>query len=90
MPRVLPGVYRLRLAGETIRETTLSQDHVAPLPREVDDELVDAANREVQRFAPKVRELLCQPSFALAIDAFADELSGRELIHTAYFEHSRR
>ncbi|MEM1303713.1 MAG: hypothetical protein AAGG46_02395 [Planctomycetota bacterium] len=58
-----------------------------PLPREINDRLRRHADREARDFAPKLRELLCQPSFSLGADAFGDQLTGRELIHTSYFDH---
>jgi hypothetical protein len=35
-----------------------------------------------------LRVLLAQPSLSTGLEAFAQDLSGRELVHTSYFDHS--
>ena len=49
--------------------------------------LVDRANEHARDIAPKLRDLLAEPSFVAGLERFGHALSGQELIHTSYFDH---
>ncbi len=57
------------------------------LPVELNKCLVDRANHYARDIAPKLRDLLAEPSFVAGLERFGHELNGRELIHTSYFDH---
>lgn len=57
------------------------------LPAEVNAPLVDRANQHARDIAPKLRDLLAEPSFVAGLERFGQTLSGQELIHTSYFDH---
>lgn len=80
-----------RPAAELIAVTPTPVDmpnsEMLALPSSVDHQLVETADRHARELAPKLRRLLAQPSFAMGIGTFSSELTGSELIHTAYFEH---
>jgi hypothetical protein len=59
-----------------------------PLPQHINACLVDRANEHARDIAPKLRDLLSAPSFVAGMERFGHALSGRELIHTSYFDHS--
>ncbi|MHA1128525.1 MAG: hypothetical protein ACTSRN_06200, partial [Alphaproteobacteria bacterium] len=48
----------------------------------------DGANCHASTFAPKLRKLLVQPSIASGLTSFSQAISGRELVHTSYFDHA--
>ena len=58
-----------------------------PLPAGLNASLVDRANQHARDIAPKLRDLLAEPSFVAGLERFGQALSGRELIHTSYFDH---
>ena len=45
------------------------------------------ADQHAQDIAPKLRNLLAEPSFVSGLQSFGDTLTGRELVHTSYFDH---
>ncbi len=57
------------------------------LPDELNTCLVQQANQSARDIAPKLRDLLAEPSFVAGLERFGHALSGRELIHTSYFDH---
>ena len=57
------------------------------LPAELNARLVDRANQHARDIAPKLRDLLAEPSFVAGLERFGHALSGQELIHTSYFDH---
>jgi hypothetical protein len=57
------------------------------LPTELDARLTDRANQHARDIAPKLRDLLAEPSFVAGLERFGQALSGHELIHTSYFDH---
>ena len=57
------------------------------LPPELNARLVDRANEHARDIAPKLRDLLAEPSFVAGLERFGSALSGQELIHTSYFDH---
>jgi hypothetical protein len=57
------------------------------LPAALNARLVDRANQHARDIAPKLRDLLAEPSFVAGLERFGHALSGRELIHTSYFDH---
>ncbi|MHB8902464.1 MAG: lipase family protein [Thermoguttaceae bacterium] len=58
------------------------------LPAELDTRLVDRANQYARDIAPKLRSLLAEPCFVAGLERFEKALSGKELIHTSYFDHA--
>lgn len=67
---------------------TESADQYPPLPTWLNRELVQTANLHARDIAPKLRQLLAEPSFASGLEAFGQTMSGRELVHTSYFDHA--
>ena len=63
-------------------------DKGAPsLPKWLDAEIVRAANDSARNIAPKLRQLLALPSFVSGLESLGKTISGRELVHTSYFDH---
>jgi hypothetical protein len=58
------------------------------LPVELNKCLVDRANHHARDIAPKLRDLLAEPSFVAGLERFGRDLNGQELIHTSYFDHA--
>ena len=58
-----------------------------PLPVELNRCLVERANQHARDIAPKLRDLLAEPSFVAGLERFGRALAGQELIHTSYFDH---
>jgi hypothetical protein len=58
-----------------------------PIPSELNREIVQDANRYASDLAPKLRKLLAEASFVSGLETFGHALSGRELVHTSYFDH---
>ncbi|MDG2380432.1 MAG: hypothetical protein P8N76_02055 [Pirellulaceae bacterium] len=58
------------------------------MPAWMNARIVDSSNRYTVHLAPKLRRLLSSTCILTGLDAFGHELSGRELVHTSYFEHS--
>ena len=58
-----------------------------PLPPWLDTKIEDTADSYARDIAPKLRRLLAAPSFSSVLTALEDSISGRELIHTSYFDH---
>ncbi len=58
-----------------------------PLPQWLDERLVQFADDHARQMAPQLRRLLAETSIVTGIDAFAETLTGKELVHTSYFEH---
>ncbi len=57
-----------------------------PLPALLNVKLLAMANRHAHDLVPKLRNLIAQTSFTSGLEAFGGQLSGKELVHTAYFE----
>jgi hypothetical protein len=81
-----------RPAAEVIEilTTPIHPDPLAawqPLPQWLDTKIEDTANLYASNIAPKLRRLIAAPSFSAGLEALGDTFSGRELIHTSYFEH---
>ena len=64
------------------------RDRIPPLPESINDRILSTADHHARDIAPKLRRLLGQTSLTQGMDAFCKELSGRELVHTSYFDHS--
>ena len=64
-----------------------SPDQFPPIPEWVDAKVVAQANANASGIAPKLRTLLAQPSFFCGLEEFGESISGRELVHTSYFDH---
>jgi hypothetical protein len=58
-----------------------------PLPQWLDAKLEETADSYARDIAPKLRRLIAAPSFSSVLAALEDSISGRELIHTSYFDH---
>ena len=57
-----------------------------PLPALLNVKLLSFANRHAHDLVPKLRNLIARTSFTSGLETFGRELSGKELVHTAYFE----
>ena len=63
-------------------------DQGAPsLPKWLDAESSAPANDSARNIAPKLRQLLALPSFVSGLESLGTTISGRELVHTSYFDH---
>jgi pimeloyl-ACP methyl ester carboxylesterase len=60
---------------------------VPPLPDELRVSIRERADQQANDLGPKLRELLAQPSLTTGLEGFSHTLSGRELVHTSYFDH---
>ena len=58
-----------------------------PLPKWLDQQLIDRADRQARDIAPALRRMLLEAPLARGLDAIAPSLTGAELIHTSYFDH---
>jgi hypothetical protein len=66
----------------------LADAEVPPqIPESLNKKLVEEADRHASDIAPKLRNLLAQPSFTDSLSTFGKSISGRELVHTSYFDH---
>jgi hypothetical protein len=59
-----------------------------PLPESLQASIRQEADKHANDLGPKLRVLLSQPSLSTGFEAFAQDLSGRELVHTSYFDHA--
>ena len=59
-----------------------------PLPIQLSKRILCTADHHARDIAPMLRKLLGQASLAQGMEGFCKELSGRELVHTSYFDHS--
>ncbi len=57
-----------------------------PLPALLNVKLLALANRNAHDLVPKLRNLIALTSFTSGLESFSAKLSGKELVHTAYFE----
>jgi hypothetical protein len=58
-----------------------------PLPESLRLKIRDQADVHANDLGPKLRVLLAQPSLTAGLEGFGQTLSGRELVHTSYFDH---
>jgi len=58
-----------------------------PLPNELNTRIVARANQHARNLGAEMRRLLAAPSFVMGLEQFGTRLSGRELVHTSYFDH---
>jgi hypothetical protein len=63
------------------------RDRVPPLPPSINEQILTTADHHARNIAPKLRKLLGEASLMQGMDTFCKELSGRELVHTSYFDH---
>ncbi|MBM4094086.1 MAG: hypothetical protein FJ276_32460 [Planctomycetes bacterium] len=59
-----------------------------PLPQRLETKIQDTADSYARDIAPKLRRLIATPSCSSVLAALEDTFSGRELIHTSYFDHA--
>jgi hypothetical protein len=57
------------------------------LPKWLDARIIDAANESARGTAPKLRRLLALPSFVTGLEQLGHSITGKELVHTSYFDH---
>jgi len=66
----------------------LTEEEIPPqIPESLNRKVVQEADRHASDIAPKLRNLLAQPSFTDSLATFGKSISGRELVHTSYFDH---
>jgi hypothetical protein len=58
-----------------------------PLPDWLSDKILHAADFHAKDLAPALRKFLGEPLFQAGLEKFSRALSGRELVHTSYFDH---
>jgi hypothetical protein len=58
-----------------------------PLPESLSLTIRKQADQHANELGPKLRVLLAQPSLTAGLEGFSQALSGRELVHTSYFDH---
>jgi hypothetical protein len=63
-------------------------EHLPVLPNWLSKKITQEANRHARDIAPKLRALLAEPSFVSGLETFSSAISGRELVHTSYFDHA--
>jgi hypothetical protein len=63
------------------------RDCAPSLPERLNQRIVSVADHHARDIAPMLRSLLATASFASGFEAFCRELSGKELVHTSYFDH---
>ncbi|MDA7878356.1 hypothetical protein N9B39_02270 [bacterium] len=61
---------------------------IPPLPRSLCKRILCTADHHARDIAPMLRKLLGEASLAEGMQGFCKELSGKELVHTSYFDHS--
>ena len=59
-----------------------------PLPLTVSQRILSTADHHARDIAPMLRKLLGQASLTQGMEGFCKQLSGKELVHTSYFDHS--
>ncbi|MCH2131748.1 MAG: hypothetical protein MK179_21620, partial [Pirellulaceae bacterium] len=59
-----------------------------PVPAYLSKRILRTADHHAKEIAPKLRKLLGQASVTAGVEGFCKELSGKELVHTSYFDHS--
>jgi hypothetical protein len=64
-----------------------SRGDCPPIPPRLDARIVADANENASGIAAELRKLLAQPSFVGGLEGFGNAISGRELVHTSYFDH---
>ena len=62
--------------------------NVPPVPESISKKILEVADQSSQSLGPKLRKLIAQPSFVSSMDSFGMDLSGKELVHTSYFDHN--
>jgi hypothetical protein len=58
-----------------------------PLPARVNACLVDRANDAARGSVAQLRQFLAAPSFTSGLEELGENLTGKELVHTSYFDH---
>ncbi len=58
-----------------------------PLPDWLNECLVQEANGSAKKVVPRLRALLAAPSFTSGLESWGKSSTGKELIHTSYFDH---
>lgn len=64
------------------------EDEAPALPEHLRNAIRDLADQHANELGPKLRVLLAQPSVTAGLENFGRTLSGRELVHTSYFDHA--
>ncbi len=59
-----------------------------PLPAWLNEKITTAADTHARDIAPQLRCLLAEPSFASGLETFSNTITGHELVHTSYFDHT--
>lgn len=58
------------------------------LPEILQLKILQEADRHAEDVVPKLRQLLASPSFTSGWESFGSEITGKELVHTSYFQHA--
>jgi len=65
-----------------------AQKGFPPIPARLNSRLVSVADHHARDLVPLLRRLMGNASFSNGLEAFCNDLSGRELVHTSYFDHA--
>lgn len=65
----------------------LNVQTIPSLPEHLSEKILRKADLHAGDVAPKLRKLLSCPSFLAGLESFSSQLSGKELVHTSYFDH---
>ena len=68
--------------------TPVLNEPIPALPEHLSKKILIEADRHAGQVVPKFRQLLGCPSFTSGLEGFSAQLSGKELVHTSYFDHS--
>ena len=60
---------------------------IPSLPESLAAEILSQADRHASRLGASIRQLLAQPNLTAGVEKFSSSLSGKELVHTSYFDH---
>jgi hypothetical protein len=80
-----PAAHVVAVSPHPILQTPESE--VPPLPDHLQTSIRQHADHHANELGPKLRVLLSQPSMTAGLEGFSKTLSGRELVHTSYFDH---
>ncbi len=62
-------------------------ESVPPIPEKLNARILAVADHHSRDVAPLLRQLIGSASIASGLEDFCEQLSGRELVHTSYFDH---
>ncbi len=78
-----------RPAAEVVAVSAAPTESVSTphLPAWLNEKLAEEADQHAKVITPELRRLLAAPCIVGGLETFSHTISGRELIHTSYFDH---